>query len=147
MEEVTRKKPTEAEMQEAINPDLSTDYVELPSLGERVQIKILNSRKEQRFLQILQTASKDITEKMQGKLEGKSFANFLSIVVDMPVESVGAAAKIILDNSNKTIDDALSEDVLSLVEMADLIAAQINKQRYLDFLPRIVSLFRLGKAH
>ena len=131
----TKRKPTQKEMDEAINPELSETYVEIA--GQSVHVTAMYLRTEQKFIKLL---GKSITPDL---LNG---SNIHELLANLPVEDLAALAELCTQNSGSdlTKDDII--DYARFVDIVTLVIEQVKKQGYLDFLSLMVKALKVGKA-
>lgn len=130
-----RKKPTQDEIDEALNPILSKIDIDAGKIKVKIQIMTFGIEKE--FLKCI----KDVANSVDGTREIKEIIN------NLPTETLVKMTELILKNSGFEESSAqFVEENCSVVGMVEMIVAQVNKQRYLDFLASMASLLpSLGK--
>lgn len=134
-----KQKPTEDQMNEALNPDLSNDFI---TVGDRqVQIKIMALETEQVFLKTIKGAIGDKVD-----LSGMKVIDIVNIVCELPAEKLRSLVELIMLNSGEEVDQDWLKTNTTYVVVADMVTAQMEKQRYLDFLFKTMSKFKAGKA-
>jgi hypothetical protein len=137
-----KQKLTQDQMDEALNSDLSRDFVTIgiddDSIRE-VKIKIMNARKEPIFIREIKDAVK-----VDGDL---STQQLITILDELPIEKIAVAAAYVVKNSGEDdIDADWLLDHATTVQIIDLIKAQVEKQGYLDFLFGMMAALKTGKA-
>lgn len=130
-----RKKPTQEEVDEALNPVLSKTEIDAGKFPVKIQIMTFGIEKE--FLKCI----KDVANSIDGTKEIKEIIN------NLPTDTLVKMAELILRNSGFEESSAqFVEENCSAVGITEMIIAQISKQRYLDFLASMASLLpNLGK--
>ena len=139
-------KVTDEQIQEAINPDLSKDFVVIGIDEEnqkRIKIKIMSARKEPVFLRELKQAVSVEGLNNTGDITGK---NLISLLDNVPAEKIAILALHVIQNSGEVLTVDWLLDNASIIQMVELIKAQVDKQGYLDFLFKVMAALKLGKV-
>ena len=128
MERVRRRKPTDEEIEKALNPDLTDATATL--CGQTFKVRVLPLNKEQVFLKLFKRI-------MPRALSGNALIDAL---LEAEVPTLCELAAIIAANADV---DLQTKDILEngrLVDIVQAIQVQLDENGYLDFLVRMVAV-------